>query len=75
MDYPQAGKTRGDIDILSRRQQLQSLPQQLRCTFSRSSALYEPFSEIDPSAPPKKVADHHTSCFMAIYHRVAAIID
>ena len=69
-----AGKTMGDIDALSRHQQLQSLPQQLRCTFSRPFALYELFSEIDPAAPPKNVTDHHTS-FMASHQRVAAIID
>ena len=69
-----AGKTMGDIDALSRRQKLKSLPQQLRCTFSRPSALYELFSEIDPSAPPKNVTDHHIS-FMAIHQCVAAILD
>jgi hypothetical protein len=66
----------GDIDALSRRHQLQSLLQQLRCTFSRPAALYELFSEIDPSTPPKNVTDqwHHTN-FMAIHQRVVAIIE
>ena len=68
-----AGNTMGNIDALSRHHQLRSLPQQLRCPFRRPAALHELFSEIDPSAPPKNVTDHHTS-FMAIHQRVTAII-
>ena len=69
-----AGSTMGDIDALSRRNRLASLPSELRFDFLRPIQLHALFAAIDPSATPRHVADHHDS-FMNIYQRVADLLD